>query len=51
MNETRTKVTVDDSGIESFFQRVKRDSEELGREMIQDARKYSTSSREVFKVY
>lgn len=49
MNETRTKVTVDDSGIDSFFQRIKRDSDELGREMIQASRKYSSSSREVLK--
>lgn len=49
MNETRTKVTVDDSGIDSFFQRIKRDSEELGREMIQASRKYSSSSREVLR--
>lgn len=49
MNETRTKVTVDDSGIDSFFQRIKRDSEELGREMIQASREYSSSSREVLR--
>lgn len=49
MNETRTKVTIDDSGIDSFFQRVKRDAEELGREMIQASRRYSTSSREVLR--
>ena len=49
MNETRTKVTVDDSGIDSFFQRIKRDSEELGREMIQASRQYSSSSREVLR--
>ena len=49
MNETRTKVTVDDSGIDSFFQRVKRDADELGREMIQASRKYSSSSREVLR--
>lgn len=49
MNETRTKVTVDDSGIDSFFQRVKRDADELGREMIQASRRYSSSSREVLR--
>ncbi len=49
MNETRTKVTIDDSGIDSFFQRIKRSADELGREMIQASRRYSTSSREVLR--
>jgi len=45
--DTRVRFSVDSSELATAFQRIKFDAEEMGRMMIQDARKYSTSSKEV----
>lgn len=45
--DTRVRFSVDSSELATAFQRIKFDAEEMGRLMIQDARRYSTSSKEV----
>lgn len=47
--EKKVRVGVDSQGVESELKRMRAAAEELARGLISDARKYSTSSREVLQ--
>ena len=47
MPETKVGLSVQDNGVLSQLDRMKRSADELGRGMIRDARAYSSAGKEV----
>lgn len=48
--EKKITFSAEDKGVATYMERMKRNAEQLGRDMIRDARAYTTSGQEVVKV-